>query len=396
MTTIEQIPSMADEAVLLDWLAVMRDRHPVWQDQYGVWHVFRHSDVREVLRDTATFSSDPTRVIEGADPTPGMIHEIDPPEHRALRKVVSSAFTPRTIADLEPRIREVTRSLLADAGDRFDLVEALAFPLPVTIVAELLGLPRMDHKQFGDWSGALVDIQMDDPTDPALAERIMQVLNPLTSYLLDRCRERRAEPQDDLISRLVLAEVDGRALDDVEAANFSTALLLAGHITTTVLLGNIVRTLDEHPEYWTAAAEDRGLIAPIIEEVLRFRPPFPQMQRTTTRATTVGGVEIPADVMVNTWVLSANRDPLAHPDPDTFDPSRKIGGAAQLSFGHGVHFCLGAPLARLENQVALEEIIARYGRLAVDRDDDTLRHFDQIVLGTRHLPVRAGTPAETA
>nr|3ZKP_A Chain A, ERYTHROMYCIN C-12 HYDROXYLASE [Saccharopolyspora erythraea NRRL 2338] len=397
LTTIDEVPGMADETALLDWLGTMREKQPVWQDRYGVWHVFRHADVQTVLRDTATFSSDPTRVIEGASPTPGAIHEIDPPEHRALRKVVSSAFTPRTISDLEPRIRDVTRSLLADAGESFDLVDVLAFPLPVTIVAELLGLPPMDHEQFGDWSGALVDIQMDDPTDPALAERIADVLNPLTAYLKARCAERRADPGDDLISRLVLAEVDGRALDDEEAANFSTALLLAGHITTTVLLGNIVRTLDEHPAHWDAAAEDPGRIPAIVEEVLRYRPPFPQMQRTTTKATEVAGVPIPADVMVNTWVLSANRDSDAHDDPDRFDPSRKSGGAAQLSFGHGVHFCLGAPLARLENRVALEEIIARFGRLTVDRDDERLRHFEQIVLGTRHLPVLAGSsPRQSA
>lgn len=390
-----QIPSMAEEAVLLDWLADMRQRHPVWEDQYGVWHIFRHADVQHVLRDTATFSSDLTSAIDGASPTPGMIHEIDPPEHRVLRKVVSSAFTPRTIADLEPRLREVTGSLLAAAGDRFDLVEALAFPLPVTIIAELLGLPRVDHQQFGDWSGALIDIQMDDPTDPALAQRIAEVLEPLTSYLRDRCRERRAEPGDDLISRLVLAKVDGRSLDDVEAANFAAALLLAGHITTTVLLGNIVRTLDEHPAHWETAAADPRRIPPIVEEVLRYRPPFPQMQRTTTRDATVAGVTIPANVMVNTWVLSANRDADAHPDPDTFDPSRRIGGAAQLSFGHGVHFCLGAPLARLENRIALEEIVARFGTLVVDRDNG-LRHFDQIVFGTRHLPVRVMSPSRPA
>lgn len=391
MTVIDEIPGMADEAALVNWLAVMRDKHPVWRDQYGVWHIFRHKDIQAVLRDTATFSSDPTRVIEGASPTPGMIHEIDPPEHRTLRKVVSSAFTPRTVSDLEPRIRAVTRSLLDNAGDSFDLVDALAFPLPVTIVAELLGLPRMDHQQFGDWSGALVDIQMDDPTDPALAERIAEVLTPLTEYLVEQCRKRRADPGTDLISRLVTAEVDGRALDDEESGNFSTALLLAGHITTTVLLGNIVRTLDEHPEQWDLAAADPQRIPAIIEEVLRYRPPFPQMQRTTTRPAEVAGVTIPADVMVNTWVISANRDPAAHTDPDRFDPTRRIGGAGQLSFGHGVHFCLGAPLARLENRIALEEIIARFGRLVVDRGSAGLRHFDQIVLGTRHLPVLAAS-----
>ncbi|MCX6406061.1 MAG: cytochrome P450 [Propionibacteriales bacterium] len=383
------VPPMSDEQALLSWLADMRSDEPVWRDEYGVWHVFRHEDVRQVLKDTLTFSSDPNRVIEGAEPTPGMIHELDPPEHRALRKVVSSAFTPRMIEGLEPRIREVARELLDAAGSRFDLVEELAFTLPVTIIGELLGLPREDQEQFGSWSASLIDIQMDDPTDPALAERIAQILDPLTTYLRDLCAQRRAAPGDDLVSRLVLAEVDGRVLDDVEAANFSTALLLAGHVTTTVLLGNIVNTLDEHPWAWDLARDQPERIPAIVEEVLRFRPPFPQMQRTTTTATRVGDVELPADVMVNVWVLSANRDPEAHDDPDLFDPDRGVRGAAQLAFGHGIHFCLGAPLARLENIVALEEIVRAHGRLVVDRDDPSFASFDQIVLGVRTMPVHA-------
>lgn len=381
------VPPMSDEKALLSWLAQMRADEPVWRDEYGVWHVFRHADVREVLKDTSTFSSDPNRVIEGSEPTPGMIHEMDPPEHRALRKVVSSAFTPRMVENLEPRVREVARELLDAAGSRFDLVQEIAFTLPVTIIGEMLGLPREDQEQFGSWSASLIDIQMDDPTDPALAERIAQILDPLTSYLQRLCAERRAAPADDLVSKLVLAEVDGRVLDDVEAANFSTALLLAGHVTTTVLLGNIVNTLDEHPWVWDLAREHPDRIPAIVEEVLRFRPPFPQMQRTTTAPTRVGGVDIPADVMVNVWVLSANRDPEAHEDPDRFDPDRGVRGAAQLSFGHGIHFCLGAPLARLENVVALEEIVRARGRLVVDREDPSFAMFDQIVLGVRTMPV---------
>lgn len=383
------VPPMSDEEALLSWLAEMRSEEPVWRDEYGVWHVFRHADVRQVLKDTATFSSDPNRVIEGAEPTPGMIHELDPPEHRAFRKVVSSAFTPRMIESLEPRIRAVARELLDAAGPRFDLVEELAFTLPVTIIGELLGLPRGDQEQFGSWSASLIDIQMDDPTDPALAERITHILDPLTTYLRDLCATRRAAPGDDLVSRLVLAEVDGRVLDDVEAANFSTALLLAGHVTTTVLLGNIVNTLDEHPWVWDLARDQPERIPAIVEEVLRFRPPFPQMQRTTTTPTRVGDVDLPADVMVNVWVLSANRDPQAHEHPDLFDPDRGVRGAAQLAFGHGIHFCLGAPLARLENVVALEEIVRAHGRLVVDRDAPSFAPFDQIVLGMRTLPVHA-------
>jgi erythromycin 12 hydroxylase len=398
MTTTEPVfpgehaPGLADDAVVLPWLARMRDEHPVWRDAFGAWHVFRHEDVRTALRDTTTFSSNINRAVGGAA-TPGMLTQIDPPEHHALRRTVSAAFTPRTVAALETRIREIARELLDRTGERFDIVDALAFPLPVTVISELLGLPASDHARFRAWTDALFDVQIADPADPDLGARMVEIFTPVGAYFHDQVRARADAPGEDLISALVAARVDGRALTEVEAANFSLSLLLAGHITTTALLGSIVRTLDEQPGLWSRLRAEPGLIPALIEEVLRLRPPFAQVGRMTTRASVLAGTEIPADAVVTLWVLSANRDPLAHTHPDRVDLDRGVRGPDQLSFGHGIHFCLGAPLARLEARVAVEELLGRFPRLAVERDPgephDGLRPFDRIAYGIRRLPVRA-------
>jgi erythromycin 12 hydroxylase len=383
----EHAPDLSDDAVVLPWLARMRDEHPVWRDAFGIWHVFRHEDVRAAFRDTATFSSDINRAAGGSGPTPGMLTQIDPPEHNALRKTVSEAFTPRTVAALEGRIREITRDLLDRAGEHYDLVDGLAFPLPVTAISELLGLPPADHGRFRGWTDALFDVQLADPTDPELTARMIEIFTPVGAYFHEQVRARLAAPGEDLISRLVAAQVDGRALTEVEAANFALSLLLAGHITTTALLGSVVRTLDEHPELWDRLRAVPGEIPALIEEVMRLRPPFAQIGRVTTRTAILAGTEIPAGAGVTLWVLSANRDPRAHTEPDSVDLDRGIRGPAQLAFGHGIHFCLGAPLARLEARVAVEEMLARYPRLTVVPDGG-VRAFDRMIYGSRRLPVR--------
>ncbi len=391
MTTpvTDRAPTAEDEQALLAWLATMRDEHPVWRDRFGIWHVFRHADVEAILRDPATFSSDTARLVPAAAPVRrGMLTQFDPPEHRALRRLVSATFTPRTVAALEPRIRGLTGELLDRAGERFDLVDALAFPLPVIVIAELLGLPAEDRPLFRTWADGLFDMQVGDPNDPELGPKVAAAMSEITAYLTEACVARRAAGRGDLISALVSTEVDGRILDDEEAANFSMLLLLAGHVTTTVLLGNAVRTFDEHPGVWDELRADPALIPGAVEEVLRFRSPFVQVGRSTWHAVEVSGVEIPADVLVLPWLLAANRDARAHRDPDRFDIRRGLGGGAQLAFGHGVHFCLGAPLARLEGRVALEELTRRYRRLDVDHTV-AVRHFPQGILGTRELPVIA-------
>jgi erythromycin 12 hydroxylase len=389
MTATDLPPTAEDEPALLAWLAAMRDEHPVWRDGYGMWHVFRHGDVEAILRDPATFSSDTARLVPAAAPVRrGMLTQIDPPEHRALRRLVSATFTPRTVAGLEPRIRSLTGRLLDGVGERFDLVDALAFPLPVIVIAELLGLPADDRPLFRTWADGLFNMQVGDPNDPELGPQVAAAMSEIIDYFLRACRARRAAPRDDLISALVTTEVEGRVLDDEEAANFSMLLLLAGHITTTVLLGNAVRTFDENPGVWAELRAEPALLPGAIEEVLRLRSPFVQVGRATVRAVDLGGVEIPADVLVLPWLLSANHDPQAHREPERFDLRRGLGGGAQLAFGHGVHFCLGAPLARLEGRVALEELTSRFHGLAVDRAV-AVRHFPRGILGTRELPVVA-------
>lgn len=392
-------PDTEDEPVLLAWLARMRVEQPVWRDRVGMYHVFRHADVHAILRDPTTFSSDSSRLAPAtASTSRGMLTQVDPPEHRRLRQVVSAAFTPRRVAALEPRIREVTRALLAGCGEEFDLVDALAFPLPVTVIAEMLGLPPEDHDLFRTWADRLFSMQVDDPTDPELGQRVDAALADINAYLTERVRERRAEPGEDLISALVTARVetdDGpSALDDEEAANFSLLLLLAGHITTTVLLGNAVRTFAEHPEVWPTLRADPVTIPAAVEEVLRLRSPFTAMARVTSTATDVAGTTIPADRFVLSWILSANHDDAAFADPEGFVLDRGISGGAQTAFGHGVHFCLGAPLARLEARVALEELTARYASLVPAAGPVTdLAPYPRGVLGVRRLPV-VGVAAE--
>ncbi|NMO92910.1 cytochrome P450 [Actinomycetospora sp. TBRC 11914] len=430
-------PDTADEPALLAWLARMRDESPVWRDRFGMYHLFRHADVHAALRDPATFSSDTGRLAPATRKVNrGMLTQLDPPEHRRMRAVVSSAFTPKRVAALEPRIRAITHSLLDDlaesarrsgagpsdreagAAEEFDLVDALAFPLPVTVIAEMLGLPASDHATFRGWADRLFSMQVDDPTDPELGPRVDAAMADIRAYLVAAVQERRAAVADgtagdDLITALVAAEVvtDGSpvTLDDEEAANFSLLLLLAGHITTTVLLGNAVRTFADHPlpdgrDPWTVLAEDPTTIPAALEEVLRLRSPFTQTGRVTTRPVEVAGVTIPADRFVLPSLLSANHDERAFADPEAFVLDRGIGrpghgacgaatgGAAQTAFGHGVHFCLGAPLARLEGRVALEELTARYAALApAAHTADALRPYPRGVLGVRNLPVR-GTP----
>lgn len=385
-------PDVADLPAVLDWLALLRAEAPVWRDRYGMYHVTRHADVASVLRDTAAFSSDLSAVLPGSEPmSKGMLTRLDPPEHKALRHLVSASFTPRRVAGLEPRIRELTGEMLGRVGEppvAFDLVDTLAFPLPVTVIAEMLGLPAADRPRFRAWADGLFSLQVDDPKEAMADPTIRDAMGEITAYLGDWCRARRADPADDLISALVTTEVDGRRLDEEEAANFSMLLLFAGHITTTLLLGNAVRVLDENPGSWQALRADPSTIPATVEEVLRLRPPFPLTARATTRDVEIAGTVVPARSMVMPWLLSATHDPDAHPDPERFDPTRPgIGGGAQMAFGHGIHFCLGAPLARLEARVALEEMTARYAALSVGEGDQ--QPYTGRVLGSRHLPVRA-------
>ena len=406
----QSAPAVEDPAQrVLDWCHGMLETEPVHRDEQGVWHVFRHADVSQVLADPATFSSDTSSLVPDQEDlrlfSRGNIVNMDPPRHRQVRALVNQAFTPRVVAGLEPRIAEVTTALLDDVRERetVDLVDALAYPLPVTVIAELLGVPAQDRGLFRSWADGLFSVQATDasvlPAEDRTAE-VAPIMREMNDYLLRHIRERRAHPADDLLGRLTTARVqdpggDGegpsgagrdRGLADEEAVGLAGVLLLAGHITTTALLGNAVLAFDRHPGAAAEVRADRSLVPGAIEEVLRLRTPFPRLGRMTTRDVELGGCAIPARAVVIPWVGAANHDPRRFPDPERFDIHRNTSG--QLAFGHGIHFCLGAPLARLEARVALNLLMDRYGELEVDHPH--VRYQNPWVMNSvLSLPVRA-------
>ncbi|WP_214414144.1 cytochrome P450 [Sphaerisporangium fuscum] len=383
------------------WLHGPRSGPPVEYDAAtGLWNVYGYPELHEILGDPATFSSDTMRVIpENLQPDSedfslaGFLTQIDPPEHGKLRKLVSSAFTRKVVADLEPRIAELTGELLDAARDRgrLELVTDLAYPLPVIVIAELLGVPSGDRALFKQWADAMFDrdakISLTEPAEDQKAD-MQATLKPwkeMTAYLAAHAAERRRRPRADLLTRLVQAEVDGERLPDDQVINFAILLLLAGHVTTTMLLGNTVLCLDAFPEQQRKARADRTRIPAVIEESLRYLTPFAALARSTTREVELGGATIPADRLVMTWLGAANRDPRQFPDPDAFDPGRDPN--PHLAFGRGIHFCLGAPLARLEGRVALNILLDRFDPLRTDPDDPVDFMPAPTMTGVRRLPL---------
>ena len=383
------VPPTLDDGgrTLLGWLHAMRDEQPVWRDEYGVWHVFRYADVAYAISDAKVFSSEVGRVLPiGEKFSQGNLTRTDPPRHHALRRLVGAAFSPKVVTGLAPRIAEVTRELLDATGGaaEFDLVSALAYPLPVTVIAELLGLPISDRELFRTWADRLFNRDIADPNDPRLARMIDEAAADMIAYLGEHCADRRANPGQDLISRLATVEAGGERLSDEEVVNFSMVLLLAGHITTTALLGNTALCLDEHPEVWPQLRADRSLVELTIEEVLRYRPSFTQVGRVTSVEAEVGGQVIPADAIVTPWLLSANRDEREFADPDRFDIHRS--GNRHLAFGHGIHFCIGHLLARLEAKVAVGVLLDRYADIRLT-PGTPLEFYPRGIFAARNVPV---------
>ena len=352
----------------LAWYRTMRDTDPVSRDSAtGAWNVFRYEDVASILADHQTFSSSLSGVMpEASNLIEGNVLRMDLPRHHRLRSLVSKAFTPTAIAQMEPRIAELTHDLLDETGGRstIELVTDLSYPLPVIVIAEMLGVPAEDRPRFREWADALLTRDSADPLSKAQLKSVKARLSNFYDYLQEHVAQRRARPRRDLLTDLVEAEIDGERLRDREIVGFATVLLLAGHITTTALLGNAIRCLDEHPEAQAALRADPAAIALAVEEVLRYRSPFALLVRATTAETIVGGKVIPPEQLVMAWVLSANHDERQFEHPDEFVIGRQPN--AHLGFGRGIHFCLGAPLARLETRIALGILLRRYSRLRVD------------------------------
>jgi cytochrome P450 len=353
-------------------MRTMRRQQPVWVDQHGVVHVFRYEDVRRVVTDAEVFSSDRRRFMPGnGQLNRGNLTMMDPPEHTKLRRLVSQTFTPRTVAALEPRVRALATGLLEPAGLEFDLVQVLAHPLPLLVISELLGVPASDRDRFRSWSAGF-------------GRGEIAALQEMDDYLRRCAAGARVRADDGLISRLTQVEVDGERLDEEEVASLSGLILLAGHITTTALIGSLVICLDENPAETARLRADPGLIPSAVEEALRYRPAFTQVSRVARREDRIGGVQVPGGAVVMAWLLSANHDETVFPDPERFDVGRRPN--RQAAFGHGIHFCLGAPLARLEARIALEILLTRYSSLHVT-SPQALEFYDHPTSAVKSLPV---------
>jgi cytochrome P450 len=356
-------------------LAHLREREPIhYDDKLKRWVLTRESDCDRVLRDR-TMAVDPRKANEGTymrllAPPPGREPSMlmrDPPAHTRLRALVSKAFTTRAVERLAPRIEEIIDDLLsAVAGQEcFDLIEALAAPLPLIVIAEMLGVDPADRARFRRWSEVMSMSFNPRLTDQQRAE-LAEGQRQLDVYFGDVIAERRVSPRQDLISAMIAAEESGDRLSDTEVGALCGLLLVAGNVTTTDLIGNGVWTLLRHPDQVEKLRAQPSLIGRAVEEILRFEPSVVQTARIATVDVEIGGCPIRLGESVLVSLVAANRDPDVYREPDRFDITRE--GVHHHSFGGGVHFCLGAPLARLEASLAIAEVLRRFPGLRLAED----------------------------
>jgi cytochrome P450 len=363
----------------------------------GVFAAADHATVASILRDRR-FSSSPLHQrgyrppsYPPGDPRAGLPAEhllsMDPPDHTRLRRLVAGAFTPRAIAGLEPWIREVTVRLLtaADGAAGFDLIDALAFPLPIAVICHLLGVPAADQAQFRVWGHEVAATL--DPQTAATAEAQTRAAElALTGYLQDLVRERRAHPDDSILSALIAAEEEGDRLSSGEVVSTALLLLIAGFETTVNLIGNGTVALLDDPDGWNRLRQDPALVPAAIDEMLRYDSPVQLTSRIATEDVEVGGTVIAAGRAVLVSIGGANRDPAVFEQPDEFRIDRPDPGR-HLSFSLGTHHCLGRSLARLEGRVAIEELTRRYP--ALELAAPPARRSLLVLRGFESVPVRA-------
>ncbi|MEU6623270.1 cytochrome P450 [Streptomyces litmocidini] len=372
------------------YYAKLREAGPVHEvrmpDGFQFWLIVGHEEGRAALADPRLAKSPSVIGVRPPEEDVIGVHLLaaDAPDHTRLRRLVTAEFTGRRVEGLRPRIERLTHEL-ADAMEpagRADLVDAYAFPLPITVICELLGVPAEDRATFRGWSNELVT--------PTGERGILDALEGFGGYLDGLIEDKRAAgPADDLLSGLIAARAeDGDRLSGPELRAMAYLLLIAGHETTVNLISNTVRNLLTHPEQLAALRADPDLLDGAIEESLRYDGPVETGTfRFTREPVAIGDTVIPAGQSVLVGIGALDRDPARFPEPDRFDIRRDTRG--HLAFGHGIHYCLGAPLARLEGRIALRTLLDRFPRLELDADPNTLDWLPGMLMrGTRHLPVR--------
>jgi cytochrome P450 len=376
------------------YYAQLRREAPVlWVEPLQAWMLSRYQDVEYAIKNPQLFSSAgfSSQMIGDLNPVPEApwILDMDPPDHTRVRKLVNKAFTPRLIKALEPRLRSITRELLAPLRDQreCEFVQSFSTPFPVIVIAEMLGVEPERRNDFKRWSDDIVS-GTNRPTDPRERERIRRSAAELRAYVEDAIAQRRKAPRADLISALVRAEEEQQVLTANEILALTVVLLIAGNETTTNLLGNAVLTLLAHPTEEAKVRANQTLVPSLVEEVLRYESPVQLIPRRTTTAVELSGTTIPGGAAVFLLLGSANRDERKFPEPDRFDVTRNP--RDHLAFGYGIHYCLGAELARLEAKVALESLLADCPSFSCPIDN-VPRVASILVRGPRKLPLVFGS-----
>jgi pimeloyl-[acyl-carrier protein] synthase len=373
----------------------LRAEDPVHQSPLGFWVLTRYDDVSAVLRDPR-FIKEPLAALVaarfGAEVPRGVglsMLDRDPPDHTRLRGLVSKAFTPRVVDGLRPRIQQIVDELItrAQAVGSMDVIEEFAYPIPVNVICEMLGVPVADHERFKGWS---LDIArgLDSiwlPPDSEVPRRSAASRHAINDYFRGLIAQRRASPRGDLLSALIVAEEAGDKLNEEELLATCILLLIAGHETTVNLIGNGVLALLRNPGELERLRATPGLITNAVEELLRYDGPVQRTARVASAPATIGGRTIAKGEMVMPFVGAADRDPSQFPDPDRLDLARADN--RHIAFGWGIHFCLGAPLARVEGQIAIDALVRRLPRLELMTDEPEYRQ-SLTLRGLKTLPVK--------